>query len=52
MTADDAPTCARLLSKRLYAVLENGVKLSDDKSEVDASDMPEFIVECALNGYA
>ena len=38
------------LSKRLHAVLESGGKLSDGKSEVDASAVPEFMIECALNG--
>ena len=38
------------LSKLLYAVLESGGKLSDGKSEVDASTVPEFMVECGLLG--
>lgn len=40
----------RELSKRLYVILESGGKLSDGKSEVDASAVPEFMIECALNG--
>lgn len=38
------------LSKRLYKTLESGGKLSDGKSEVDASAVSEFMVECDLNG--
>ena len=39
------------LIKLLYAVLESGGKLSDGKNEVDASAVPEFMIECVLNGY-
>lgn len=38
------------LVELLYKTLESGGKLSDGKSEVDASDVPEFMVECALRG--
>jgi len=38
------------LVERVYKTLESGGKLSDGRCEVDASDVPEFMVECALNG--
>ncbi len=40
------------LSRLLYKILEKGGKLSDGKNEVDASTVPEFMIECVLNGYA
>ena len=40
------------LCKRLYVILESGGKLSDGKNEVGASAVPEFMIECVLNGYA
>ena len=40
------------LTRLLYKTLENGGKLSDGKNEVDASTVPEFMIECVLNGYA
>ena len=40
------------LCKRLYAILESGGKLSDGKSEVDASAVPEFMLGCVLRGLA
>lgn len=38
------------LVELMYKTLENGGQLSDGKSEVDASDVPEFMIGCALNG--
>lgn len=38
------------LTKLLYKTLESGGKLSDGKNEVDASTVPEFMIECVLNG--
>lgn len=38
------------LVELMYKTLESGGKLSDGKSEVDASDVPEFMVECSLLG--
>lgn len=38
------------LVELLHKTLESGGKLSDGKSEVDASAVPEFMIECALNG--
>ena len=38
------------LVELMYKTLESGGKLSDGKSEVDASAVPEFMVECVLNG--
>lgn len=40
------------LAKLLYKILESGGKLSDGKNDVDASAVPEFMIECVLNGYA
>lgn len=40
------------LVELLYKTLESGGKLSDGKSEVDASAVPEFMVECGLRGLA
>ena len=38
------------LVELLYKTLENGGKLSDSRCAVDASMVPEFMIECALNG--
>lgn len=38
------------LVELLYKTLENGGKLSDGRCRVDASMVPEFMVECALSG--
>lgn len=38
------------LIKWLYKTLERGGKLSDGKSKVNASAVPEFMIECVLNG--
>jgi len=38
------------LVELMYKTLESGGKLSDGKSEVDASMVPEFMIEYALNG--
>lgn len=40
------------LVELLHKTLESGGKLSDGKREVDASDVPEFMVECGLRGLA
>ena len=38
------------LVELVYKTLENGGQLSDGRCAVDASMVPEFMVECALNG--
>ena len=38
------------LVELLYRTLESGGKLSDGRCRVDASMVPEFMVECALSG--
>lgn len=40
------------LTKLLYKTLKSGGKLSDGKREVDASTVPEFMVECDLLGLS
>ena len=37
------------LTRLLYKILEDGGNVSDGMSEVDASAVPEFMVECDLN---
>ena len=38
------------LVELMYKTLESGGKLSDGRCAIDASMVPEFMVECALNG--
>lgn len=49
--ADNEDMYAELV-RLLYKTLENGGNVSDGKSEVYASDVPEFMIECVLNGVA
>lgn len=39
------------LARLLYKTLKSGGKLSDGRFKLSADEVPEFMIECVLNGF-